>query len=79
MELKLLTRLRLGLSGISMNIELIIIFQSCLNALCSCSLQIESTTYFLLHCHHFSNIASTFLNITNLSESKTNTIKSKIW
>ena len=51
-------------------------FQSCVNTLCSCRLAIESTTHFLLHCHHFSNIHSTLLNginevlvsITNLRE-----------
>ena len=30
-----------------------------------CSLAIESTTHFLLHCHHFSNIRSTLLNSIN--------------
>ena len=51
-------------------------FQSCINPLCSCSLAIESTTHFLLYCHHFSNIRSTVLNsinevlgsITNISD-----------
>ena len=28
---------------------------SCLNPLCSCSLEIEDTTHYLLHCQHFSN------------------------
>ena len=35
---------------------------SCINPICSCSLAIESTTHFLLHWHHFSNIYSTLLN-----------------
>ena len=51
-------------------------FQSFINPLCSCSLAIESTTHFLLHYHHFSNIRSTLLNsinevlgsITNISD-----------
>ena len=29
-----------------MNIDLIIVFQSCINLLCSCNLEIESTTLF---------------------------------
>ena len=28
---------------------------SCLNPLCSCSLEFEDTTHYLLHCKHFSN------------------------
>ena len=30
-------------------------FQDCLNPLCSCSLEIEDTSHYLLHCHHFSH------------------------
>ena len=73
--LKLLTRLRLGLSHLNEH-RFNHNFQSCINPLCSCSLAIESTTHFLLHCHHFSNICSTLLNsinevlgsITNISD-----------
>ena len=64
MGLKLLTRLRLGLSHLiehKFNHN----FQSCIDPLCSCSLEIESATHFLLHCHHFSNIHSTPLNSIN--------------
>ena len=77
MGLKLLTRLtlRLGLSHLS-KYRFNHNFQNFINPLCSCSLAIESTTHFLLHCHHFSNIRSTLLNsinevlvsITNLSD-----------
>ena len=62
--LKLLARLRLGLSHLNeqrFNHN----FQSYINPLCSCGLEIESTTHFLLHCHHFSNIRSTLLNSIN--------------
>ena len=62
--LKLLTRLRLGLSHLNEH-RFNHNFQSCINPLCSCSLAIESTTHFLLHCHHFSNICSTLLNSIN--------------
>ena len=75
MGLKLLTRLRLGLSHFNEH-RFNHNFQSFINPLCSCSLTIESTTHFLLHCYHFSNILSTLLNsinevlgtITNLSD-----------
>ena len=40
-------------------------FQSCINPLCRCSLETESTTHFLLQCYHFSNIRSTLLNSIN--------------
>ena len=64
MRLKLLTRPRLDLSHLSehrFNHD----FQSYINPLCSCSLAVESTTHFSLHCYHFSNIYSTFLNTIN--------------
>ena len=64
MGLKLLTRLRLGLSHLNEH-RFNHNFQSCNNPLCSCSLAIESTKHSLLHCHYFSNIRSTLLNSIN--------------
>ena len=29
-------------------------FKNCMNPLCPCSLEIEDTLHYLLHCHHFS-------------------------
>ena len=52
MGLKLLTRLRLCLSHLNEH-RINQYFHSCINPLCSCRLEIESTTHFLLHCHHF--------------------------
>ena len=53
--LKFLTRLRLDFSHLiehrSRNN-----FQDCMNLLCSCSLEIEDTLHYLLHCHHFNHI-----------------------
>ena len=63
-RLKLLTRLTLGLSHLNEH-RFNHNFRSSINPLCSCSLPIESTTHFLLHCHHFSNIQSTLLNSIN--------------
>ena len=37
-------------------------FQNCINPLRSCSLKIESTSHFLLHCHHYTKIRVTLLN-----------------
>ena len=59
--LKLLTRLRLGLSHLNeprFNYN----FQNCINPLCTCSLEVESTAHFFLHCHHYHNIRAKFLN-----------------
>ena len=41
-------------------------FQDCLNPLCSCSLEIEDTSHYLLHCHHFSNHRIDLMNSVNL-------------
>ena len=59
--LKLLTRLRLGLSHLNQH-KFNHNFQDCLNPLRSCSLEVESVSHFFLHCHYYSNIHSTLLN-----------------
>ena len=64
MGLKHLNRMRLCLSHFNED-RFNHNFQSCNNLLRSCSLAIESTTPFLLHCHDFSKIRSTLLNIIN--------------
>ena len=59
--LKLLTRLRLGLihpTEHRFNHNC----QNCINPLCSCILEIEPTSNFLLHCHLYTNIHLTLLN-----------------
>ena len=63
--LKLLTRLRLDLSHLNEH-RFRHNFQDCLNHLCSCSLQIEDTMHYLLHCHHFSQHRIDLIN--NLSD-----------
>ena len=53
-------------------------FQDCINPLCTCSLEIESLSYFFLHCHYFTNIRSTLfselqsvdVNIAKLSDNE---------
>ena len=59
--LKLLTCLRLGLSHLNKH-RSNNNFQNCINPLCSRSLEIESTSHFLLNCHHYTNICVTLLN-----------------
>ena len=52
--LKLLTRIRLRLSHLNEH-KFRHNFPNHLNPLCSCSLEIEDTTHYPLHCQHFSN------------------------
>ena len=59
--LKLLTRLTLGLSHLNEH-RFNHNFGSCLNPLCTCSSEEESTTHFFLHCHHFNAIHITLNN-----------------
>ena len=51
--LKLLTRLRLGLSHLREH-KFKHNFLDSLNPLCTCGLEVESTAHFFLRCHHFS-------------------------
>ena len=75
-ELKLLTRLRLGLSHLNDH-KLKHTFRDCINPLCSCNLSVENNFHFFLHCHHFSlqrqtlmsNIKSIDKNIIKASDS----------
>ncbi len=80
--LKLLTRLRLNLSHLNEH-KFLHNFHDTLNPLCSCSLEIESLTHFMLHCPFYINPRTTLndnlLNIgvalTNLSDDiKLNTL-----
>ena len=63
--LKLLTRLRLCLSHLNEH-RFNHNFDSCINPLCSCSLEVESIKHFFLHCHHYTNIHKTFLNTVEM-------------
>ena len=61
--LKLLTRLRLGLSHLREH-KFKHGFQDSLNPICSCGNDIETLAHFLLDCPHYSHERSTFLNTT---------------
>ena len=37
-------------------------FQNCINPLCTCSLEVESTSHFFMHCLHYNDIRATLLN-----------------
>jgi len=73
--LKLLTRLRLGFSHLNEH-RFRHNFKECINPLCSCSLEIEDTAHYLLHCHHFAqnrsdlmiSVKTVFENFDNLSD-----------
>ena len=57
-RVKLLTRLRSHLREHKFKHG----FQDSLNPICSCGNDIETSAHFLLHCPHYSNERSTFLN-----------------
>ena len=60
-SLKLLTRLRIGLSDLHEH-KFKHNLQNCINPLCTCSLEIESLSHFFLHCHYFTCIRSTLFS-----------------
>ena len=62
MGIKYLTRLRLGLSHLNDH-KFRHNFQDCLNPLCPCSLEVESTIHYFLHCHYYNDIRKTLLDI----------------
>ena len=67
--LKLLTRLRLGLSHLRYH-KFRHNFQDCVNQICTCGLEIETTTHFLLHCPLFQSARQSLLiNIKKIDES----------
>ena len=59
--IKFLTRLRLGLSHLNKH-RFRHNFQNCLNPLCSCMLEVESTTHFFLHCRFYDTLRQTLLD-----------------
>ena len=74
-DLKLLSRLRLGLchpNECRFNHN----FKNCVNPLCTCSLEAETTSHFSLHCHYyhpirlalFNEIFESDMNLRNLLE-----------
>ena len=62
--LKLLTRLRLGFSHLNEH-KFRHNFEDCLNPLCFCSLEIEDTNHYLLHCQYFSMHRIDLINCVN--------------
>ena len=66
--LKLLTRIRLGLSHLADH-KFRHDFQDCLNSICSCGQEIETTGHFLLHCLNYRCSRKTFSEKINLTDS----------
>ena len=56
--LKLLTKLRLGLSHLN-EYKFNHNFKDCVNSFCSCSLEVELAPHFFLYCHYFTGIQKT--------------------
>ena len=72
MGIKYLTRLRLGLSHLNDH-KFRHNFQDCLNPLCPCSLEFDSSIHYFLHCQYYNGIRKTILDtvkkIPNISVS----------
>ena len=62
--IKLITRLRVGMSHLREH-KFKHNFQDCLNPICGCGLDIESTSHFLLHCPTFNDERYTLLSTLN--------------
>ena len=62
--LKLRTRMRLGLSNLADH-KFRHNFKDCLNSICSCGQEIETTSYFLLHCLNYRCARKTFFEKIN--------------
>ena len=60
-DIRLITRLRVGMSHLHEH-KFKHNFQDCLNPICSCGLDIESTSHFLLHCPTCNHERYTFLS-----------------
>ena len=77
LSLKLLTRLRLGLSQLNEH-RFNHNFKNCLNPLYTYSLKVESTSHFFLHCYcydsirHiiFNKLCEVYVNLPNASDEK---------
>ena len=72
MGIKYLTQSRLGLSHLNAY-KFRHNFQDCLNPLCPCSLEVESTIHYFLHYHYYNDICKALLDtvkkITNITVS----------
>ena len=66
---RLMTRLGLGLSHLREN-KFNHKFQNCINSLCSCGMDIESTSHFFLHCPLFDDKKITLLSTLNKTDCK---------
>ena len=67
---KLLTRLRVSLNHLKGH-RFSYNFQNCVYPLCLCSLEVESTIYFFLHCCNYSNLRYTMSNTVKKGYSNT--------
>ena len=66
--LKLLGRIRLGLSHLADH-KFRHNFQGCINPICSCGKEIETSTYFFLHCSNYNCARQTLFKKINKIDS----------
>ena len=72
--IKLITRLRLGFSHLRKH-KFKHNFSDTLNPLCSCSIEVESTSHYFLRCHFFEALQTTFMNALRNIDSDLPTIR----
>ena len=83
-RLKILTRLRLNLSHLYEH-KFRQNFQDTVNSLCSCSLESESTTHFLLHCPFYNNqrialfVSIRYIDVTNSNLCEDNLVNTLLY
>ena len=76
--LKLLARLRLELSHLNEH-NFNNNFRECMNPLCPCSLEIDYSSHFCLHCHYHANVQKTLLHkLQSVDENNLNQSENKI-
>ena len=80
--LKFLTRIRLGLSHLADH-KFRHNFQDCVNPICSCGQEIETSTHFLLHCSNYHCARQTLFEKINKIDSnilkQNNQFITKLW
>ena len=73
-SVKLITRLRLGFCHLRKH-KFKHNFSDTLNPLCSCSIEVESTSHYFLRCHFFDALQTTFMNDLRIIDSDLPTIR----
>ena len=75
-DVKLIVRLRLGFSHLREH-KFKHSFRDTLNRLCSCSIEVESTSHYFLRCHFVDTLRATLMNDLRNIESNLRTFRNE--